>query len=87
MDCNHDIEFNITNFLASTLGFEKQLYSCLPYDLLTSMSLENIQYKIDDNSININSIKVLCNIAKGSFENGQHSNSIYEFFPKISTLE
>jgi hypothetical protein len=24
------------------------------------------------------------NIAKGSFENGQHSNSIYEFFPKVS---
>jgi hypothetical protein len=48
------------------------------------MSLGNIQYEIDDNSININSIKVLCNIVKGSFENGLHSNSIYEFFPKIS---
>jgi hypothetical protein len=33
MDCNHDIEFNITNSLASTLGFEKKIYSCLPYDL------------------------------------------------------
>jgi hypothetical protein len=84
MDCNLDIEFNITNSLASTLGFEKKLYSCSPHNLLSLRSLGNIQYEINDNSININSIKFLCNIAKGSFENGQHSNSIYEFFPKIS---
>jgi hypothetical protein len=84
MDCNHDIEFNIVNSLASTLRFEEKLYSCLPYGLSSSMSLGKIQYEIDNDSININSIKVLCNIAKCSFENGQHSNSIYDFFPKIS---
>ena len=29
----------------------------------------------------VNSIKVLCNIANGSFNNGFPSHSIYEFFP------
>jgi hypothetical protein len=55
----------IANSLASTHGFEKKLYSCLPYDLSSSMSSGNIQYEINDNSINITSIKVLCNIADG----------------------
>jgi hypothetical protein len=84
IDCNLYIQFNITNSLASTLGFETNLYSCSPHNLLTLKSLGNIQYEINDNSTNINSIKVIYNIARGSFENGQHSNSIYEFFPKIS---
>jgi hypothetical protein len=85
MDCNLDVQFNITNSLASTLGFEKYLHSSSTHNLLTLKSLGNIQYEINDNNKNINSIKVICNIAKGSFENGQHSNST-NFFHKYQKL-
>lgn len=27
----------------------------------------------------------MCNIAKGSFDNGRQSNAIYEFFPRLET--
>lgn len=83
IDSNHNIDFNIENSIGSTLGFEKKLYSYFQERNLYHQSQNNIQYELIGYGIDVNSIKVLCNIAKGSFENGQHSNSIYEVFPKL----
>ena len=71
MNCNYKVDFTIQNSIASLLGFKKKIYEK--------------GYSRSSNNININavnSIKVLCNVANGSFDNGLQSHSIYEFFPR-----
>jgi len=74
INCNYKIDFTIENSLASLLGFKKEVYGKV--GLTGFVSPKNI----DINSVN--SIKVMCNIANGSFNNGLQSHSIYEFFPR-----
>lgn len=83
LTCNRDIDFNVENSLASTLGFEKKLYTNLfnNKNLIEYYVSEKINYELNISS----SIKVMCNIAKGSFDNGQQSTVIYEFFPRLET--
>lgn len=68
--CNFDVNLNIDNSIASVLGFSKKMLK------------KDINH-FSDKVININSvnsIKVLCSIANGSFCNDVQSHSIYEFF-------
>lgn len=74
MSCNYLVDFTIENSLASLLGFKKKIYG--NGGLSSFRSTKNI----DINAVN--SIKVLCNVANGSFDNGLQSHSIYEFFPR-----
>lgn len=69
--CNYPIDFSISNSIASIFGFEKKVYNAK-----TEWKSEK---PVDINPIN--SIKVICNIAQGSFNNSQPSHTIHEFFP------
>lgn len=73
--CNHPLKFNVPNSIASIFGFDKT-----PYASNQEITSEKL---IDINPIN--SIKVICNIANGSFSNSQPSHSIHEFFPAGTT--
>lgn len=72
--CNYKIDLNVENSLASVLGFEK-------------ITLESNILHTSSNILNINSvntIKITCNIAKGSFHNGKSSHTVYEFSPNVN---
>ena len=74
--CNGILKFDILNSIASVFGFEKREY--MPeYETHRSEKAVNLN--------TINSIKVMCNIAQGSFNNHLQSHSIYEFFPSGRT--
>lgn len=75
INCNYQVDFSIENSLASLLGFKREIYG-----KAGSTSSFRSSKNIDINAIN--SIKVLCNVANGSFDNGLQSHSIYEFFPR-----
>jgi hypothetical protein len=70
--CNGRIMFKMINGIAPLLGFEKRNYEP-EYEIHRSEKAVNLN--------TINSIKVMCNIAQGSFSNHLQSHSIYEFFP------
>jgi len=74
ISCNYPVDFAIKNSLASLLGFQNKIYG------KDGSSSFRSSKNIDINAVN--SIKVLCNVANGSFDNGQQSHSIYEFFPR-----
>lgn len=75
--CNKLIDFDVENSLASVLGFNKQHYFSSHGKIHRSERAVNINH--------INSIKVMCDIAQGSFSNSNPSHSIYEFFPSGRT--
>jgi hypothetical protein len=75
--CNKKIDFNVENSLASVLGFNKKYYFSQHGKIHRSERAVNINH--------INSIKVMCDIAQGSFSNSNPSHSIYEFFPSGRT--
>ncbi|KAL4153546.1 hypothetical protein QTP88_001379 [Uroleucon formosanum] len=74
--CNGILHFEIPYSIAPVFGFEKRVYEPY-YETLRSEKAVNLN--------TINSIKVMCNIAQGSFSNHLQSHSIYEFFPKERT--
>ncbi|KAE9525820.1 hypothetical protein AGLY_014046 [Aphis glycines] len=74
--CNGELHFEIPYSIAPVLGFEKRQYKP-EYEILRSEKAANLN--------TINSIKVMCNIAQGSFNNHLQSHSIYEFFPSGRT--
>ncbi|KAE9537600.1 hypothetical protein AGLY_006623 [Aphis glycines] len=74
--CNGVLHFEIPYSIAPVLGFEKRQYKP-EYEILRSEKAANLN--------TINSIKVICNIAQGSFNNHLQSHSIYEFFPSGRT--
>ncbi|KAE9522017.1 hypothetical protein AGLY_017579 [Aphis glycines] len=74
--CNGVLHFEIPFSIAPVLGFEKRQYKP-KYEILRSEKAANLN--------TINSIKVMCNIAQGSFNNHLQSHSIYEFFPSGRT--
>lgn len=74
--CNGILHFNTPYSIAPVFGFKK--IKCGPFH----------EARRSDKAVNlntINSIKVLCNIAHGSFNNQLQSHSIYEFFPSERT--
>lgn len=74
--CNGILHFNTPWSIAPVFGFKK--IKCGPFN----------EARRSDKAANlntINSIKVLCNIAHGSFDNQLQSHSIYEFFPSGRT--
>ncbi|KAE9530016.1 hypothetical protein AGLY_011478 [Aphis glycines] len=74
--CNGVLHFEIPCSIAPVLDFEKRQYKP-EYEILRSEIAANLN--------TINSIKVMCNIAQGSFNNHLQSHSIYEFFPSGRT--
>ncbi|XP_060844909.1 uncharacterized protein LOC132924549 [Rhopalosiphum padi] len=76
IQCNGIIMFNMINGIAPILGFKKRDY---PPEYVTHRSEKAV------NLNTINSIKVMCNIAQGSFNNHLQSHTIYEFFPSEKT--
>jgi len=74
--CNGIVKLNISNSIASVLGFKKSSYK-------PSHEAHRSEKSVNLNTIN--SIKVMCNIAHGSFNNQLQSHSIYEFFPSGRT--
>jgi len=76
VQCNGILKFDIPNSIAPVFGFEKREYKP-EYETMRSEKAVNLN--------TINSIKVMCNIAQGSFSNHLQSHSIYEFFPSAIT--
>ena len=74
--CNGILHFEILHSIAPVFGFEKREYKP-EYEIHRSEKAVNLN--------TINSIKVMCNIAQGSFSNHLQSHSIYEFFPSEIT--
>lgn len=72
---NFSVEFPTERSLATVLGFTKVTYEA--HDGIRSEKAVNIN--------SVNSIKVICDIAKGSFNNDNPSHSIYEFFPTVES--
>jgi len=70
--CNGILRFKHPYSIAPVLGYKKK--DCGPF---------HEEHRSDKaaNLNTINSIKVMCNIAHGSFNNQLQSHSIYEFFP------
>ncbi|XP_025407278.1 uncharacterized protein LOC112681227 [Sipha flava] len=73
--CSNDVVFNVNNSMAPLLGFNK-----------TTRLPANIKHESSDlvNIMRINCIKVVCNLALGSFENGKQSHTIHEFYPAVA---
>lgn len=69
--CSETIDFTIDNSLRHVLGFDE--VELEPNKLHESQKTVNISM--------INSIKVLCSIAQGSFDGNKPSHSVYEFYP------
>lgn len=72
---NVEITFDVPNSIASLLGFARD-DKLLPMKKHISTSKAKV--------LDINIIRIECNIATGSFVNGHPSHSIYEFFPTVS---
>ncbi|KAE9543743.1 hypothetical protein AGLY_002139 [Aphis glycines] len=71
---NGTIRFNINNSIGPLLGFEIKNYE-------PRMHIDGHRSQKVTNLISVNSIKVMCNIAQGSFNNHMPSHSIYELSP------
>ena len=74
--CNGILMLDVPNSIASVFGLDKRTYRPM-YEAYRSEKAVNLN--------TINSIKVMCNIAHGSFSNHLQSHSIYEFFPSERT--
>lgn len=68
LDSTHQVDFNVSNTIASLLGFEKKKYTEGYHNG------ENLP-KITD----INSIVIHCDLIEGGYLRGQISNAIYSF--------
>jgi len=74
--CSNDIEFNVNNSIAPLLGYRRNADRLRGNFVHESVDMVNI--------MKINCIKVVCNLALGSFENGQQSHAIHEFYPAVA---
>jgi hypothetical protein len=74
--CDSLIYFPVTNSLASVLGFTQSTYENAKHGIRSEKAV---------NINSVNSIKVICDIAQGSFNNNDPSHSIYEFFPTVES--
>lgn len=71
--CNEQINFKLGNSFESLLGFDKEI---LP---------PNIEHESKNpvEIIKLNAINIECNIATGSYNNGELSHIIHQFFPSV----
>lgn len=73
LHCSNDIELDVENSIAPLLGFN------------TKRTLK-AHFKHESDHVvkimSVNSIKVDCNLALGSYHNGQQSHTIHEFYPE-----
>jgi len=69
--CSVKVDFQKPNSLAKVLGFKPEIYDA------------NIQHTstLPIDIIKVNSIRVECNVTRGSFLNGQEGHVIHEFYP------
>lgn len=72
--CSEPIDFTKEDSIGSILGFGKELLS------------KNVKYtsSLPVNILKINTIRVECNIVRGSFNNGTEGHVIHEFFPTVA---
>lgn len=71
--CNKQVHFNKPRTIGSMLGFH-------------SASLAPNQKHVSNKPVSIirvNSIRIECNIARGSYRNGRESHVIHEFYPDV----
>ena len=74
LHCSNVIKLDVENSIASLLGF------------IDSRTLSADFKHESDNVVkimNINCIKVECNLVLGSFNNGEQSHAIHEFYPTV----
>lgn len=73
LHCNCDIDLDVKDSIAPLLGFDKRTL------------VRNRRHESDRvvKIMNVNTIKVECNLALGSFDNGQQSHTIHEFYPVV----
>ncbi|KAL4105036.1 hypothetical protein QTP88_020311 [Uroleucon formosanum] len=71
--CNSDIDLNIEDSIAPLLGFDKRILA------------RDRRHESDRvvKIMNVNTIKIECNLALGSFDNGRQSHTIHEFYPVV----
>jgi len=71
--CNCDIDFNVEDSIPPLLGFDKRILT------------RDRRHESDRvvKIMNVNRIKVECNLALGSFDNGRQSHTIHEFYPVV----
>lgn len=75
IECDQEIDFNIENSIATLFGFEKKIYE------------KNKIYESDNivNIFKVNTIRIECDLIKGSYINNKAAYTIHEFFPKVSS--
>lgn len=73
--CSNDIVFDVQNSLAPLLGFDCNS-RLLADHVHESHGIVDV--------MKINCIKVVCNLAMGSFENGKQTHAIHEFYPAVA---
>lgn len=71
--CGKRINFEKDETIASILGFSKKV-------LAADKSYES---DLPVNILKVNSIRVECNIVRGSFDNGAEGHVLHEFFPLV----
>lgn len=71
--CSEDIHFEKDHTIGPLLGFEKKVYPKNKEH--TSTNTVNI--------VKVNTIRVECNIVRGSFQNGIEGHTIHEFYPTV----
>jgi hypothetical protein len=71
--CNSEIDLNVEDSIAPLLGFDKRILA------------RDRRHESDRvvKIMNVNTIKVECNLALGSFDNGRQSHTIHEFYPVV----
>lgn len=71
--CSSEIELNVEDSIAPLLGFDKRTLA------------RDHRHESDRvvKIMNVNTIKVECNLALGSFDNGLQSHTIHEFYPVV----
>ncbi|KAL4123298.1 hypothetical protein QTP88_015496 [Uroleucon formosanum] len=71
--CSSEIDLNVEDSIAPLLGFDKRTLA------------RDRRHESDRvvKIMNVNTIKVECNLALGSFDNGLQSHTIHEFYPVV----
>jgi len=71
--CSKTIDFSKEGTIGGLLGFKKRVLEA------------NVDHVSDSpvNILKVNIIRVECNIARGSFRNGEEGRVIYDFFPDV----
>lgn len=71
--CTHDIDFRKPNSMSSIFGFE---------NILLRGGRKHVSTK-QVNIFKVNTVKIVCSICEGSYDNGVPSHIIYDFFPTV----